>query len=480
MHRAQDLNAFGSPKYAPYPSYQQGFPSNSQGQMHGYFQQEVSSPMHAQNLRQHELSSGSPAASADEPDIVDRLMKRYSYDQNQAWQRKQQQLQQQQQQQQHRQQQPMAQDRSTQQQQRGRDMLAELDNLPGRFDNNNNSQQSQDYLSGARYSLQQTQAHPSHHVRQSSQDSVEEHSSPQLLYPHGYQQANPPYSSAPHDYSMSHQQSQHQQGGQSQSPFMPQHQGSDALKVRHTQDNASLQSSSSEQAVHSSSGNPSAFSHPHRQNFDGGHPQQPDERQQLLLRSQSLSQPKLQASLQRHGGGSSLQQLQQQQQHTMYQRAHSSGSEQSFANEAVRHLQRHSTGQTYANSSPRFIQLNAQFRPDSQSQSQSQYPFQSWEQPQSQMQPPQLSQRSPRDGSEAAEGLHPNALPKKKSSGDMTRHGSGSTDGPLSEYGLPDSILVSHHTAQGALLAMHALLLLWCAVKQQSLPGRSVLSGRTW
>lgn len=329
-------------------------------------------------------------------------------------------------------------------------MLAELDNLPGRFDNNNNSQQSQEYLSGARYSLQQTQAHPSHHVRQSSQDSVEEHSSPQLLFPHGYQQANPDYSSAPHDYGMSHQQRQQQQGGQSQSAFMPQHQGLDALKVRHTQDNASLQRSTSEQAVHSSSGNPSAFSHPHRQNFDGGHPQQPDERQQLMLRSQSLSQPKLQASLQRHGGGISLQQLQQHQQHTMYQQAHSTGTEQPSANEAVRHLQRHSTGQTHANSSPRFIQLNAQFRPASQSQSQ--YPFQSWEQPQSQMHSPQLSQsqRSPRDGSGAAEGLHPIVLPKQKSSGDMTRHGSGSTDGPQSEYGLPDGILRSFSSVSNA------------------------------
>ena len=159
------------------------------------------------------------------------------------------------------------------------------------------------------------------------------------------------------------------------------------------------------------------------------------EQQQLLYRSQSLTHPSQQAALQRHGmHGPPLQQQ------AAYGRPQSASTGPSGAHDLVKHLQRHSTGQTHPDASHSMpYQLPSQRQP--------QYSSQDWfraqtQASQSQPQPqPQASAQS--NPWESGEGLYQAALPRKKSSGDMSRHGSGSTDGPLSEYVPPDSVLVS-------------------------------------
>ena len=122
-------------------------------------------------------------------------------------------------------------------------------------------------------------------------------------------------------------------------------------------------------------------------------------------------------------------QHQQHQQHGAHQ---SAGIQQPAGTEAVRHLQRHNTDQTHFDSSPQFIQLHPQSQLDMKPPSRN--PLQFWGQSQSQAQAQEQSQRNSWDSVRVAEGVYPNALPKKKGSGDMSRHGSGSTDAPLSEH----------------------------------------------
>ena len=442
LPRTQDLNAFGSPTYTHHPSYQPPFASNPQSQVQPYLQPQSSSPGQTQQSRLPHQIPGSPPAA--EQDIVDRLMERYSYDEQQAWQRQQQRQQQQRQQQQRRrqqqqqqqQQQPTVQDRSCQQQQRGYDMSAELDQLQGAH-KADHAQAGQQQMSHSQSGFHQSQPHSSHHVRQGSQESVDERSSPQLIFSHGYQQASPPYSSAQHDYSLGQQ-----QDVQDHPPYMPKQHSLDAAESQYiTQNRALLQARTQGQqgALHASR-SPTAYAHPQRHSYDGVQYQQNEQlQQQLLSRSQSLTQPMQQSSLQRHAMSGSTPEHHQHQQHGMHQRLQSAGI-QPAGNEAVRHLQRHSTGQTHLDSSPRFIQLHPQSQLDMKPSSQNLLQF--WGQPQSQAQAQHQSQRNSWDSVRCAEGMYPNALPKKKSSGDMSRHGSGSTDAPLSEHA-PDAILVS-------------------------------------
>jgi len=398
---------------------------------------------------------GSPPAA--EQDIVDRLMERYSYDEQQAWQRQQQRQQQQQQQQ------PRVHDRSCQQQQRGYDMSAELDQLQGAH-KAEHAQAGQQQMSQTQSGLHQSQPHSSHHVRQGSQESVDERSSPQLIFSHGYQQASPPYSSSQHDYSLGQQ-----QDVQDHPPFMPKQHSLNAAESQYiTQNRALLQARSQGQQgpLHASSNNPTAYALPQRHSYDGAQYQQNEQlQQQLLSRSQSLTHPVQQSALQRHAMSGSMPDYHQHQQHGMHQRLQNA-SIQPAANEAVRHLQRHSTGRTNLDSSPRFIQLHPQSQLDMKPPSQN--PLQFWGQPQSQVQPQQQSHRNPWDAAGVTEGVYSGALPKKKSSGDMSRHGSGSTDAPLSEH-VPDAILVSQYShnmqavlcIQPTLHAFHS-----CAVQQ--------------
>ncbi|KAL0055811.1 hypothetical protein WJX82_004590 [Trebouxia sp. C0006] len=242
LPRTQDLNAFGSPTYTHHPSYQPPFASNPQSQVQPYLQPQSSSPGQTQQSRLPHQIPGSPPAA--EQDIVDRLMERYSYDEQQAWQRQQQRQQQQRQQQQRRrqqqqqqqQQQPTVQDRSCQQQQRGYDMSAELDQLQGAH-KADHAQAGQQQMSHSQSGFHQSQPHSSHHVRQGSQESVDERSSPQLIFSHGYQQASPPYSSAQHDYSLGQQ-----QDVQDHPPYMPKQHSLDAAESQYiTQNRALLQ-----------------------------------------------------------------------------------------------------------------------------------------------------------------------------------------------------------------------------------------------
>ena len=421
--------------------------------------------------------SGSPPTA--EQDIVDRLMERYSYDEQQAWQRQQQQQQQRHQQQQeqqqhdqqqHRLQQPSVHDRSCQQQQRGYDMSAELNQLQGTH-KADHAKVGQQQMSQTQSGFHQSQPQSSHHARQGSQGSVDERSSPQLIYSHGYQQASPPYSSAQHDYSLGQQ-----QDVQDHPPFMPKQHSLDAAGSQYiTQNRALLQARTQGQQgpLHASSNNTTAYALPQRHSYDGAQyqqneqlQQQQQQQQQLLSRSQSLTQPMQQSALQRHAMSGSMPEYHQHQQHGMHQRLQSAGIQQPAANEAVRHLQRHSTGQTHLDSSPRFIQLHPQSQLDMKPPSQN--PLQFWGQPQSQAQPQQQSHRNPWDAAGVTEGLYSGALPKNKSSGEMSRHGSGSTDAPLSEHA-PDAILVSQysHSVQAVLCIQpspHAFHL--CAVQQ--------------
>ncbi len=422
--------------------------------------------------------SGSPPAA--EQDIVDRLMERYSYDEQQAWQRQQQQQQQQRHQQQqeqqqhhqqqHRLQQPSVHDRSCQQQQRGYDMSAELNQLQGTH-KADHAQVGQQQMSQTQFGFHQSQPHTSHHARQGSQGSVDERSSPQLIYSHGYQQASPPYSSAQHDYSLGQQ-----QDVQDHPPFVPKQHSLDAAESQYiTQNRALLQARTQGQQgqLRAGNNNPTAYALPQRHSYDGAQyqqneqlQQQQQQQQQLLSRSQSLTQPMQQSSLQRHAMSGSMPEYHQHQQHGMHQRLQSASIQQPAANEAVRHLQRHSTGQTHLDSSPRFIQLHPQSQLDMKLPSQT--PLHFWGQPQSQAQPQQQSHTNPWDAAAGAEGLYSGALQKKKSSGEMSRHGSGSTDAPLSEHA-PDAILVSwcSHNMQAIvciLPTLHACHL--CAVQQ--------------
>lgn len=432
LPRTQDLDAFGSPTYTHHSNYQPPFASNPQSQAQPYLQPKSSSPGQAQQSRPPHQIPGSPPAA--EQDIVDRLMERYSYDEQQAWQRQQQRQQQQRQQQQ--QQQPSVHDRSCQQQQRGYDMSAELDHLQGAH-KADHAQAGQRQMSQTQSGFHQSQPHPSHHVRQGSQESVDERSSPQLIFSHGYQQASPPYSSGQHDYSLGQQ-----QGVQDHPPFMPKQHSLDAAESQYiTQNRALLQARTQGQQgpPHASSNTPNAYALPQRHSYDGTQYQQNEQlQQQLLSRSQSLTQPMQQSAL--HAMSGSMPEYHQHQQHGMHQRLQNASIQQPAANEAVRHLQRHSTGQTHLDSSPRFIQLHPQAQLDMKPPTQN--PLHFWGQPQSQAQPQQQAHRNPWDAAGGAEGLYSGALPKKKSSGDMSRHGSGSTDAPLSEHA-PDAILVS-------------------------------------
>ncbi|KAL0022123.1 hypothetical protein WJX79_004146 [Trebouxia sp. C0005] len=180
---------------------------------------------------------------------------------------------------------------------------------------------------------------------QGSQESVDERSSPQLIFSHGYQQASPPYSSSQHDYSLGQQ-----QDVQDHAPYMPKQHSLDAAESQYITQNRAL-------------------------------------------------------------------------------------------------LQAHTQGQTHLDSSRRFIQLHPQSQVDMKPPSQ--HSLQFWGQPQSQAQPQQQSHRNPWDAAGVTEGLYSGTLPKKKSSGEMSRHGNGSTDAPLSEHA-PDAILRSFSSVSNA------------------------------
>ena len=456
--RGPDSLPFGSPTYSQQPSYQQHFASGCQNQ--AYHRQEPKAAVQIQARTQHQpqQASGAPTA-VDEQDIVDRLMERYSYDQSQARQRQQlQQRQQQQQQQQHR---YGEHDRSDQQQQRGYDMLAELNQLQetsalSPVQSKQEQDFAQQHASGSHLDGRQAQA--SQLVRPASHDSAEEHDSPQLLYSYSQQQASPPYSSAQHDYAASQQQEAHSQLPRQHSLDATQSQNITQnryfLPGRVSNQQAQVQMGTATPSVYhqSSPQNPSANPSAYPQGrYNGGQlqQQQPLEQQQLRYRSQSLTQPMQQPMLQRHSmSGPLQQQQQQQQQHDLYQRPQSTGADLPIANEAVRHLQRHSTGQMHPDTSPHFMPFHSQAQPRLQpdAQSQLQLPLQSWSQQFQYPQQPQMqpqTQRNAWDSAVGGDGRYQQSLPNKKSSGDMSRHGSGSTEGPLSDYLPPDSILVS-------------------------------------
>ena len=316
--------------------------------------------------------------------------------------------------------------------------MPELDQLQGAH-KADHAQVGRQQMSHSQSGFHQSQPQSPHHVRHGSQGSVDERSSPQLIFSHWYKQASSPYSSSQHDYSLDQQ-----QDVQDHPPFMPKQHSLDAAQSQYiTQNRALLQAHAPGQQgpLHASSNNLTAHALPQRHSYDGTQFQQNEQlHQQLLFRNQSVTQPMQQSELQRHAMSGSMPEYHQHQQHGMHQRLQSASIQQPAANEAVRHLQRHSTGETHLHSSPRFIQLHPRSQLDMKPPSQT--PLQLWGQPQSQVQPQQQSPINPWDAAGGAEGLYSGALPKKKSSGDMSRHGSGSTDAPLSEHA-PDAILVS-------------------------------------
>ena len=284
--------------------------------------------------------------------------------------------------------------------------------------------------------------------RQGSHDSLEDRSSPQLIYSSGFPAGEMQY--------MQSQQQEDQLGFQLGQHSLDADQSHWATLKRSSlqQHSADSPHATTQTQIRDRS---DGFSRPtsqlQRHSLDGSNLETQQQQQQLvdqhqqLVRSQSLTHPSQQAALQRQGLRDSIQQQQQQQQQPLvYLRQHNTGGESSGDRDAVRYLQRHSTGQTHIGTSPFVLQQrHSQAHSGTQHQtqcsqaawphslSQSQYALQS--QSQSQPQP----QNSPW---EADERLSQAALPKKKSSGDMSRHGSGSTDGPLSEYVPAESMLV--------------------------------------
>lgn len=379
-------------------------------------------------------------------------MQRYQYDQAQARHRQQQASQQQQQQRQHQQQRQQhmdhpVQDRSQQQSQHGFDMLAELQQIPPSFQSRSAPQGSDEAHAYARWTHNQAGSEQQPRLefsRQGSHDSFEGRSSPRLIYSNGFPTGD-------HQYMLNQQlDSPSQLGFQSGQHSLDTDQSQWA-----THNQTALQQ---DRADH-----PQALPQDHdgiprsdrptlqlqRHSYDGSQfvtqPQGPlADQQQLLYRSQSLTNPSQQAALQRQGTRGS-----QSQHQSMYQRPQSAGGESSGALDAAGRLQRHSTGQTRQEPSM-FIPQQLPFQ---QPQHHAQNPQPSWSYAQLEPQytqnpqPKAQSQRQFQPGAqnspwEAGEGLYQAGLPKQKSSGDMSRHGSDSTEGPLAEYVPQDCVLV--------------------------------------
>ena len=412
-------------------------------------------------------------------------MERYQYDQAQARHRQQQaahnsQLSHQQHhhQQQHQQQQQQqqhsggsAQDRSHQQSQRALDMLAELKQVSSSSHVRPGYQASDEARALAPWGHHQQEYHQQFAAqfagqdsspqvsRQGSHDSLEDGSSPQLIYSSGFPAGEMQY--------MQSQQQEGQMGFQLGQHSLDADQSHWAtLKRSSLQHHSADSPHATSHTQDRSDGFDRATSQLQRHSLDGGNLEVQQQREladqhQRLVRSQSLTHPSQQAALQRQGMRD-FTQHQQQLQQLMCPREQNAG-----AQDAVRYLQRHSTGQTHSDASPHVLhQCHSQSHSGPQHQTQcsqaswphaslqSQYALQS--QSQSQSQP----QNSPW---EADERLFQAALPKKKSSGDMSRHGSGSTDGPLSEYVPPESILV------------HAYVILMLIAFNMQLPINAVL-----
>ena len=312
---------------------------------------------------------------------------------------------------------------------------------------------------------------------QGSHDSLEGRASPQLIYSNGFPTGDTQYMLS------------QQQEGPSQPGFQL---GQHSLDADHSQwathNRSCLQQHSTDSPHAQSPDKSDGFNRPtsqlQRHSFDGSylgaqHQGQSTDQHQLF-RSQSLTHPPQQAALQRQGMRDCMQQQQQQ---SMQSRPQSAGGASSGAQDTVRHLQRHSTGQTQSEASP-FVtqQLHPHSHSDSQhgvqspqtswphassqsqyassqsqyassqsqyASSQSQYALQSHSQSHPHL--PGSTQNSPWDADDRLFQAVP-TLPKKKSSGDMSRHGSGSTDGQLSEYVPAESLLV--HTC--IILLCHA------------------------
>ena len=339
------------------------------------------------------------------------------------------------------------QDSSQQQRQRGFDMLAELDHVSAQPHTRSASQDSDEGLGQAQWSLTQQgqMRQPGDHLlRQGGHDGSEDRASPQLIYSRGYLAGD-------HQCLLSQQ---------LESPqfLLGQHspQGDQSHWGGHSRLAAQqLGVSNAHGHGRRSDDSPGPSSLPQDQSFDGMHfkprvANQLADQQQLLLRSQALSQPQ-QAALHRQAMRGSLQQQQ-----SIYQRPQTAD-DVSGAVEAVRHVQRHSTGQIHDALVPLPQQLHAQAQTDSQPRMQ--YPQSSWGPAQSHVQYPHRPHLQPHTQPqthfqsntvpsaqsspwEAGEGEFQASLTKKKSSGDMSRHGSGSSSGPLADYVPHDSILV--------------------------------------
>ena len=292
--------------------------------------------------------------------------------------------------------------------------------------------------SDAHRSLRQTpgvqpsqQEHSPAVARAGSHDSLEDRSSPQLIYSRGFQAGE-------HQYMLNQQQDNPNMVG-----FAAQQHRQDLDQSDWpTHDPLSQQQPGSNGSpAYEGSGLPNTqTSRQQRHSFDGVPNQDSGQlagQQQLLYRSQSLTYPSQQAAVQKHGMHSPL--LQQQ---ATYGQPQSANNGPSGAHDLVKHLQRHSTGQTYPEASQ---SMPYQLPSHSHSQQQPQFSPRDWfgaqtQASQTQPQPQPSAQSNPWA---SGEGLYQAGLPKKKSSGDMSRHGSGSTDGPLSDYVRPDSVRVS-------------------------------------
>ena len=451
---------FGSPQsnvaqqYPLYPQTQPQIPDMGQSQTVGQRQaQGQSQPI---DQFHHQSTAAQPDTDID-PDndkFVERLMQRYQYDQAQARHRQQQVSQQQQQYKQHQQQQQQqqhrpVQDRSQQQSQRGLDMLAELQQIPPSFQNRSASQGSDEAQAYARWRNNQAEPgqHPSHEFsRQGGHDSFEGCALPQLIYSNGFPTGD-------HQYMLSQQlDSPSQLGFQSRQHSLDADMSQWAMHNRTDlhQSFADHPQALSQDQDGIARGHKPTFQ-PQRHSCDGSRfmtqPQgQSSDQQQLLYRSRSLTLSSQQAALQRQEAKGLPSQHP-----SMFQRPQSAGGESSGAVDAVGRLQKHSNGQT-CQESPMFVPQQLPFQ---QPQHHAQNPQPSWSYAQSgsqythnpQMQGLAQPQRQfpagPQNRAwEVGEGLYQIGLPKQKSSGDMSRHGSGSTEGPLAEYVPQDSLLV--------------------------------------
>ncbi|KAL3153624.1 hypothetical protein ABBQ32_013229 [Trebouxia sp. C0010 RCD-2024] len=460
--QAQASNSYQPPFGSPQPSYAPP--------MHMYPQMQPQTQGHA-----HQQPDGAQTDPGYDQDFVDRLMERYQYDQAQARHRQQQaaqqsrlaQQQQQQQQQnfqqshhqqerQQQQQQPQCtgrstQDRAHQQSHQSLDVLAELRQGSSCAHGKPTYQDSEDTHASAHWAARQEEyqqepaarfAGQDHHSpqvsRQSSHDSREGDSSPQLIYSNGFPVGDAQY--------MLSQQGVTQLGQHSldaeQSPW-----------ASHKRTSLQQQSTGSPHALAQSGPSNRVASQQQRHSFDGPyfqpeHPGQTADQSQLLYRSQSLTHPPQQAALPRQAAHDSTPQQQQ----SECQRPQSADGGSLSARDTARHPQRHRTGQTYLGASPFVLHHIHSQHSDAQHHMQcpSVWPYastQSQTHSQSQSQYPASAQTSPWEGNE---GLFQAGLPKKQSSGDMSRHGSGSTEVPLSEYVPAESILRSFDSVSNA------------------------------